>query len=971
MLTEPGWLLLGLPLILVWWYWRQPSGWGQACRAAVWLLVLLALAGFSWPLSRREGVVVVLADRSASMPPNSDTSHKEVLDLLYRSRQGNECLGVVAFGRQPVVEQMPQATPFGGFVHAVDTDGSELAAALDKALELCPQDRPARILVLSDGRWTGLDPRTLTGRLAARKIPVDYRLLTRSSAGDLAIAEITAPSRVETDAGFYLFAWLDVPIAQKVRAELRLGDTVLGTVEQEFTAGRHRIAFRLRAQEPGTYDYYLRVHGEMADPVPENNTARLLVQVAGSRPVLHVSTRPNNSFARLLQRSGFRVQSRSPEQCRWTLEELSNYSAVILENVAAENLGMAGMNVLSHWVRDAGGGLVMTGGRNSYAVGGYYGSPLAEVLPVSLEMRQEHRKFSVAIVMVLDRSGSMAVPVGGGRCKMDLANLGAAQVLELLTPLDEIGVIAVDSQPHIITPLVNPKSKSELRQRILSIQSMGEGIFVYTGLLAAAEMIQNAKAATRHIILFADANDAEEPGEYQKLLAALRNAGVTVSVIGLGKPTDVDAEFLRDVARRGGGNIYFTENAEQLPLLFAQEAFQVARSTFVEEVTPVSAEAGLLTLTPRAFTLSEPVGGYNLCYLRPGAIRGAVTQDEFRAPLVAAWHRGLGRVVCYTAEVDGKYTGPIARWPEYGDFLASLVRWASEWHKGLPEDMAWTLERFRGSARIRLHLDPEKETPSFPRPPKVIALRQRPNGQLVREEHPLSWVQADTLELQLPLSSTDTVLATLDLPGFGPVNLPPVCLPYSCEFEPAESQRTSSASEESPTGALAELALATGGRERTDVTAIWHDLPPTRVYYPLRPWLLGLALLTLLLEILERRTGWLTAAGGRLHLATLTTRWQNLASTLTRIPRRLWAFVRRPGTLETAPAKSVSASAGNSPTRVARPTETASPAKSATTSTATPEPRPAVSDSPAAPASPLLSALEQARRRSQRRFPPG
>jgi uncharacterized membrane protein len=66
---------------------------------------------------------------------------------------------------------------------------------------------------------------------------------------------------------------------------------------------------------------------------------------------------------------------------------------------------MAGMNVLSHWVRDAGGGLVMTGGRNSYAVGGYYGSPLAEILPVSLEMRQEHRKFSVAIVMVLDRSG--------------------------------------------------------------------------------------------------------------------------------------------------------------------------------------------------------------------------------------------------------------------------------------------------------------------------------------------------------------------------------------------------------------------------------------------------------------------------------------------------------------------------------------------------------------------------------------
>ena len=65
-----------------------------------------------------------------------------------------------------------------------------------------------------------------------------------------------------------------------------------------------------------------------------------------------------------------------------------------------------------------------------------------------MEMRREHRKMSLAIVVALDRSGSMSAPAGGGRIKMDLADLGAVQVLDLLSPMDEIGVFAVDTEPH-------------------------------------------------------------------------------------------------------------------------------------------------------------------------------------------------------------------------------------------------------------------------------------------------------------------------------------------------------------------------------------------------------------------------------------------------------------------------------------------------------------------------------------------
>ena len=96
---------------------------------------------------------------------------------------------------------------------------------------------------------------------------------------------------------------------------------------------------------------------------------------------------------------------------------------------------------------------MMTGGKNAYGPGGYFRSQLEPIMPVSMELRQEHRKLALAIVVTMDRSGSMAAQASGGRTKMDLANIAAVQVLDLLSPMDELGVIAVDSSSHTIVDL--------------------------------------------------------------------------------------------------------------------------------------------------------------------------------------------------------------------------------------------------------------------------------------------------------------------------------------------------------------------------------------------------------------------------------------------------------------------------------------------------------------------------------------
>src|SRR5262245_31045227 len=601
-------------------------------------LLLLALGGLALDLPSRDGTVIVVCDRSASMPGDADASEKEAIGLIVRRMGPEDLLGVVSFGRQTVTDRPPQQGKFGGFDHDVGRDASHLADALQRALELIPRDAPGRILILSDGRWTGRDPFGVASWAAARDVAIDYRALERPRTGDLAVDRIDAPATVAPGESFLVTAWVQAPTAQEVTYELRSGDRVVASGKQAMGAGLNRLTFRDRAAAPGNLSYELKIEGGENDPVPGNNRARLLVGVSGPRPLLHVAASKDSGLAKLLTAGGLRLDVKTPAECRWGLDDLARYSAVLLENVPAEKVGTAGMENLNAWVRQTGTGLMMTGGRSSYGPGGYYKSPIDPLLPVSMELRNEHRKLSLAIVVALDRSGSMALPVAGGQVKMDLANAGTAQVLDMLSPIDELGVLAVDELAHVITDIGPvPQDKGGLRRQILGIQSMGGGIFVYEALSKASAMLLRAKAGTKHIILFSDAADSEEPGRYQELLEKLRGAGITVSVIGLGKRTDRDGALLEDIAKLGRGRCFFTDRAEDLPRLFAQDTLVVARNTFIDEPTPIRATAGLVELTGRDLAVAKSVGGYNLAYLKPEARLATVTLDEYRAPLVSSW----------------------------------------------------------------------------------------------------------------------------------------------------------------------------------------------------------------------------------------------------------------------------------------------------------------------------------------------
>ena len=852
---HPIWLLLFIPIVISLRVWQLPSRLVLALRVAVLSLILLAMCGIAVKLRMQAGTVVVVADRSRSMPPDSESRHEEAIDLIQASKASDSNLAVVSFGRTAAIEQSPQSGKFAGFVSEVHDDASDLNGAIETALALIPQDSPGRVLLLSDGRWTGKNPSAAAAQAAARGIAIDFRLIQRDTTNDIAITHVDAPDVVARGESFMLAAWINSPIQDEVSFEFMRGSQRLASGRRNVPSGLSRLIFRDKATQPGTYQYTVRVAGTETDPVPENNAAKVLIGIHGPRPILHVTNASNSSLAGLLQAGGLDVETAPPSAYQWSLEDLSGYSAALVENVLADKIGLYGMENLAVWVKETGAGFMMTGGKHAFGPGGYFKSPLEPIMPVSMELRREHRKLSLAIVVAMDRSGSMSMPVSGGRTKMSLANLATAEVLDMLSPMDEFGVVAVDSAPHIVANLSSVENSAHVRSKILRISPGGGGIFVYEALFAASKMLLNAEAGTRHIILFADAADSEQPGQYRELLEKCRNANITVSVVGLGTAIDVDAELLRDIARRGEGRCFFTQNAEELPRLFAQDTFVVARSTFVDEPVEVRTTGGMVTLTGKQHQIPYPIGGYNLCYIRPDANLAAVTEDEYKAPVVAAWQAEIGRVLCYTGEVDGDYTGAIAGWDGVGDFLTSLVRWTAGDSGNLPGEMLLTQKVKNGINVVELHLNPERQGEPFREPPSATVLRGIVGQKPTVDEIELSWTSADTLAVDIPIHGSETVLATVTVPSAGHFSLPPVCLPYSPEFNFATA--------ESGLETMERLAHATDGKTRINLGEIWDDLARQPRLLELKPWLLIAALVILLVEILERRTGLISMRHGR------------------------------------------------------------------------------------------------------------
>ncbi|MCX6954078.1 MAG: hypothetical protein NTV51_18160, partial [Verrucomicrobia bacterium] len=289
--------------------------------------------------------------------------------------------------------------------------------------------------------------------------------------------------------------------------------------------------------------------------------------------------------------------------------------------------------------------------------------------------------------------------------------------------------------------------------------------------------------------------------------------------------SDRDADILKEVAAGGGGRMFFSADAAELPAIFAQETVSIARSAFVTDVTGTSGTPGWAEIAARAPQWLAAVDGYNLSYLRPGATAALVTTDEYAAPLVAAWQRGAGRTAAVSFPLGGPHSERIRAWPGYGDFVQTLSRWLAG--DDAPTGLALRTEIDGERLTLELLYD-ETWNARVAQTPPVASLAESGGASTAVSVRPLVWEKIEpgrfraTAELAPGRMARGAVRVGAAALPFGPI-----AVAGSAEWSYDRTRLVE----------LRQLSTRSGGQERLDLAQIWNAPRPI-TWRSVRAWVL-------------------------------------------------------------------------------------------------------------------------------------
>jgi uncharacterized membrane protein len=678
-LTQPVVLLvlvLAVPIVLFAAYSRlsftsRPLRAGiLATRLIIAALVILALAQPTLRPAGHGRAVVFAVDTSDSITPDQLAWARAWVASAVAALPPGSHSSVIEFGSRAQLAGSAQPPPTGS---------TDLSAALDLAGSIVQRD-PAlapEIVLLTDG-W-----QTAGGSPPLDAVPpgvaVSYVLLPAPADGQRPLAVIhalNAPTIAR--AGDHVDIQLDLQAVQPVDTQLRLrvDQTVVANGPVHLEAGDTQLSLPAPIAAPG----FVAVRADLRVG-DQTSTLSTVVVAKPAGKVLALEDQPGDADAlvSLLTNQGLQVVRRPASSVPPKAQDLSDFDGVLLVNTPATSLTLDQQRTLQAYVQDLGRGLVVIGGPRTFSPGGYEGSVLDDMLPVSATPPIEPQQGSLALFLVIDRSGSMDIVSGGGgggsggpaATKMAMAREAAIEAAGLLQPEDTLGVIAFDSSFQWVvqpTKLHTPDDVKQIQARIATIKA-GGGTSILQPLQAAFEAAAATDAPLKHIVLMTD-GESNDRG-FEDLIARMSAAQITLSTLAIG--SDADTRLLTSLAHLGGGRYYFTERSTQIPRIASKETSILTRNAMIEG--QVAAVVGDPSPILRSISGDLPsLSGYVATTRKDRAVTALETERGH--PLLAHWQYGLGRVVAWTSEAQQGWASQWANWSDAGQFWSQAVRWA-------------------------------------------------------------------------------------------------------------------------------------------------------------------------------------------------------------------------------------------------------------------------------------------------------
>ncbi|WP_432409522.1 VWA domain-containing protein [Wukongibacter sp. M2B1] len=661
-------------------------------RTILFLLIILGLSGISLKTNVDTTTTIFAVDLSESVANNRD-EFKTFIDEALEFAKKNDRVGVVAFGEKGEVEQ-PITTELTNikFETKIDKGFTNIEKALKISSALIPEDSKKRIVLFTDGKENVGDSKREGNILSINDVELKVYKKESSIQDEVQLKGIDIPKVLYENQSFDVILDIYSNIATQTKITLFSGNNVVGEKDVKLEKGNNRFVFKDKAQGSG-FKSYSAVITPDKDTYTQNNSYSAFTDVKGKPYVLLIDGESNGGreLYKILESASVGVDYINAKEVPTELASILKYKSIIMSDVSLHNMDKRFLDSLQIYVRDYGGGLVVTGGENSYALGGYYKTKLEEILPVNMEMKIKGEVPSLGLMLVIDKSGSMESGEVG-TSKIEIAKEAAIKAVNSLKPKDQIGVVTFDDTPQWVVKPSSDQKEDELIGSIGSIRA-GGGTSIIPALNEAYESLSKLDTKLKHIILLTD-GQAERSG-YEQILNNMKEKGITISTVAVGE--GADTRLLESIANTGKGRYYFVNEYSTIPEIFTKETF-LASKTYINNRTFVPK---LSSISDIIYPILENPVALNGYISTSSKDRAEVIQNsDTDEPILAIWQYGLGKSIAWTPDANGKWTSNYLATEQGIEFFNRMV--LAAFYKGSSDDLFVEVNTEGNTAKINV-----------------------------------------------------------------------------------------------------------------------------------------------------------------------------------------------------------------------------------------------------------------------------
>ncbi|MFK7740138.1 MAG: VWA domain-containing protein [Planctomycetota bacterium] len=185
-------------------------------------------------------------------------------------------------------------------------------------------------------------------------------------------------------------------------------------------------------------------------------------------------------------------------------------------------------------------------------------------------------KHAIAMVLVVDRSGSMGTPLPGGATKMQYARTSALRTAQALGEADRIGIVTFGAEGRATVELAmtDATAAEAVRAGMDRLAHRNESTFLLDGLRKARELLDAEPAAIKHVIAISDGEFWDKPFALGAAARRMRERDrITLSIVSI-VDERTDPGFKRhanDIADAGGGAFVAARDPRTVPVIVSGE----------------------------------------------------------------------------------------------------------------------------------------------------------------------------------------------------------------------------------------------------------------------------------------------------------------------------------------------------------------------------------------------------------------